>query len=439
MNMKHTDFAPYPPMGWNSWDCYGAAVNEEQLLGNARYMKDNLLSYGWELVTCDIQWSEPDAHDVFYTPNAPLAMDEYSRLIPAEKRFPSSAGGKGFLPISRKIHEMGLKFGIHIMRGIPRQAIYQKTKIKGTDMTADMVGDPFSVCGWNSDMYGVNPHSRGAQAYYDSLFELYAEWEIDFVKVDDIAVTGAYSHEAHRNGNMPGVAEIEMIHRAIMKCGRPITLSISPGPAPIEYAWMFSHNANMWRLTNDVWDNWTAVEHMFERCETWQGRGGNGCWPDCDMLPFGHINVNNRGGDNMCRMTHDEQVTMMTLWSIFRSPLIVGAELRDNDEFTLSLLTNADILRLNKHSHSPDQIFRTRDAAAWYSYEDDPAVGKCNLALFNLKNEPSEVSVDAADIGGLDLRGCGLYDMWKHKSVGTAGEKISAKLPAHGSVIYRIS
>ncbi len=436
--MKHTDFAPYPPMGWNSWDCYGAAVNEEQLLGNALYMRDNLLEYGWNLVTCDIQWSEPNAHDVFYTPNAPLTMDEYSRLIPAPNRFPSSAGGKGFLPISQKIHEMGLLFGIHIMRGIPRQAIYQRTKIKGTDMTADMVGDPFSVCGWNSDMYGVNPHSKGAQAYYDSLFELYAEWEIDFVKVDDIAVTGAYSHEAHRNGNMPGVSEIEMIHRAIMKCGRPIILSLSPGPAPIEYAWMFSHNANMWRLTNDVWDNWTAVEHMFERCETWQGRGGDGCWPDCDMLPFGHINVNNRGGDNMCRMTHDEQITMMTLWSIFRSPLIVGAELRDNDEFTLSLLTNSDILRLNKHSHAPDQIFRTRSSAAWYSYEDDPAVGKCYVALFNLKNEPSEVSVDAKDIGGLDLCGCDLYDLWAHKSAGAVEEKISKLLPAHGSVIYRV-
>ena len=57
--MKHTDFAPTPPMGWNSWDCYGAAVTEDELLGNAEYMKEHLLKFGWDLVTCDIQWSEP--------------------------------------------------------------------------------------------------------------------------------------------------------------------------------------------------------------------------------------------------------------------------------------------------------------------------------------------------------------------------------------------
>ena len=438
--MKHTDFAPTPPMGWNSWDCYGAAVNEEQLLGNAEYMAKHLLKYGWDIVTCDIQWSEPNAHDTMYTSNAPLCMDEYSRLIPAPNRFPSSADGKGFLPISRKIHEMGLKFGIHIMRGIPRQAIYQRTKIKGTDLTADRVGDPFSVCGWNSDMYGVDPRSEGAQAYYDSLFELYAEWEIDFIKVDDIAVTGVTSHEHHRRGDaMPGVAEIEMIHRAIMKCGRPIILSLSPGPAPIECAWMFRKNANMWRLTNDVWDNWTAVEHMFERCETWQGRGGDGVWPDCDMLPFGHINCNNRLGDNYCRMTHDEQISMMNLWSIFRSPLIVGAELRDNDEFTLELLTNEEILRLNKHSYDPNQIYRTRRAAAWYSHDDNSdGEGEHYIALFNLRNEESTVTVKSSDIDEFDIRGRELRDLWAHKSAGVAGDVISVVLPAHGSVVYRV-
>ncbi len=437
--MKHTEFAPTPPMGWNSWDCYGAAVNEEQLLGNAEYMRDHLLEYGWDTVVCDIQWSEPHAYDTMYTPNAELCMDEYSRLIPAPNRFPSSAGGAGFLPISRKIHEMGLRFGIHIMRGIPRQAIYRKTKIKGTDYTADAVGDPFSVCGWNSDMYGVNVRAPGAQAYYDSLFELYASWEIDFVKVDDIATTGQMAHDQHRRGPMPAVGEIEMIHRAIMKCGREIVLSLSPGPAPIEYAWIFAKNANMWRLTNDVWDNWAAVEGMFERCETWQGRGGDGVWPDCDMLPFGHINCNNREGDNYCRMTRDEQRTMMNLWSIFRSPLIVGAELRDCDEFTLGLLTNAEILRLNKHSFGADQIYRTRRAAAWYSFDDDSdGRGEYYIALFNLKNEESDVAVSASDIEAFDMRGRTLYDLWRHEEAGVTGERLAVTLPPHGSVIYRL-
>ena len=135
-SLRKDDFAPVPPMGWNSWDCYGAAVNEEQLLGNAEYMAEHLLRYGWEYVVYDIQWYEPKAKDNDYNNFTELCMDGYSRLIPAENRFPSSAGGKGFKPIADKIHSMGLKFGIHIMRGIPRQAVHRNTPVLGTDKTA---------------------------------------------------------------------------------------------------------------------------------------------------------------------------------------------------------------------------------------------------------------------------------------------------------------
>ena len=119
-----------PPMGWNSWDCYGAGVNEEQLRGNADYMAKYLKKYGWEYIVCDIQWSEPTADGYAYHYYYPLCMDEYSRLIPAENRFPSSKGGLGFRPIADYIHSLGLKFGIHIMRGIPRQAVHSNTPIK---------------------------------------------------------------------------------------------------------------------------------------------------------------------------------------------------------------------------------------------------------------------------------------------------------------------
>ena len=124
--MEKDNVALTPPMGWNSWDCYGPAVNEEQLLGNAQYMADHLKEYGWEYVCCDIQWSEPTAGKVspYYVPFAWLTLDEYGRQLPAVERFPSAAGGKGFGPIAEKIHNMGLKFGIHIMRGVPRLAVF---------------------------------------------------------------------------------------------------------------------------------------------------------------------------------------------------------------------------------------------------------------------------------------------------------------------------
>ena len=109
------DFIKKPPMGWNSWDCYGAGVTEDELLGNAEFMRDRLKQYGYQYVVCDIQWYEPAAKGNVYNNFADLCMDEYSRLIPAVNRFPSSANGAGFKPIADKIHSMGLKFGIHIM------------------------------------------------------------------------------------------------------------------------------------------------------------------------------------------------------------------------------------------------------------------------------------------------------------------------------------
>ena len=127
--MNKNKVAKTPPMGWNSWDCYGAAVNEEQLMGNAEYMAKYLKDYGWQYVVCDIQWYEPKAKDNNYNNFTELCMDEYSRLIPAENRFPSSANGAGFKPIADKIHAMGLKFGIHIMRdnvmNLPPSIVHQ--------------------------------------------------------------------------------------------------------------------------------------------------------------------------------------------------------------------------------------------------------------------------------------------------------------------------
>jgi len=123
--------APTPPMGWNSWDSYGTTVTEAQVKANADVMARDLKSHGWEYIVVDIQWYEPNAQGHDYAPGAKLAMDEYGRLLPAVNRFPSSAGGTGFKHLADYVHSKGLKFGIHIMRGVPRQAVEQNTPIKG--------------------------------------------------------------------------------------------------------------------------------------------------------------------------------------------------------------------------------------------------------------------------------------------------------------------
>ncbi len=269
---------PVAPMGWNSWDCYGAAVTEETVRKNADFMARYLKKYGWEYVVVDIQWSAPNAKSHDYEPFADLCMDEYSRLIPAENRFPSSAGGKGFAPLAEYVHSLGLKFGIHIMRGIPRQAVHRNTPIKGTDKTARQIAKTASICNWNTDMYGVDPSKEGAKAYYDSLFELYASWGVDFIKCDDIC--RELPHEE---------AELVMMSKSLRSCGRDMVFSLSPGAALLEKAELYKQTADMWRITDDFWDKWELLYNMFERAEKWCTHTGAGHYPDADMLPIGPI------------------------------------------------------------------------------------------------------------------------------------------------------
>ncbi len=435
--MKKDEAALTPPMGWNSWDCYGNSVNEEQLLGNAQYMAEHMKQYGWEYVVCDIQWSEPNAgkESPEYVPFAWLTLDEYGRQLPAVERFPSAAGGKGFAPIAEKIHGMGLKFGIHIMRGVPRLAVHKHLPVKGTDITCDKIASGNSVSRWNTDMYGVDARKDGAQAYYDSIFELYASWGVDFVKVDDICNTNAYPNDPYS-----AEKEVEMIRKAIDKCGRPMVLSLSPGPAVIEKAWHLRQNANMWRITDDFWDDWKLLLEMFERCEVWERQVSPGCWPDCDMLPLGRIRCHLKpwnGPDwkgDWTQLTKPEQISMMSLWCIFRSPLIMGGELRDNDEFTLSLLTNTEILRMHRQGEGAHQVRRSERSCVWKSrdWED----GSVYVALFNLTDKERLVT---AGFRELELSGkYAVRDLWNRKNLGEDSEGLEVKLPAHGAAVYQL-
>ncbi|MFR8035085.1 MAG: glycoside hydrolase family 27 protein [Lachnospiraceae bacterium] len=423
--------AKTPPMGWNSWDCYGASVTEEELLGNAEYMAKYLKPHGWEYVVCDIQWYEPTADGSQYHKFADLCMDEYSRLIPAENRFPSSAGGRGFGPIADKIHAMGLKFGIHIMRGIPRQAVHRNTKIYGTDMTARQVAKSYSICAWNTDMYGVDSAAEGAQEYYNSIFNLYASWGVDFVKVDDICNMKYKPQSPYADKD-----EIEMIRKAIDQCGRDMVLSLSPGPAVLEEEKHLKAHANMWRMTDDFWDVWDALYAMFERCEKWAPYVGEHHWPDCDMLPLGHIGIRSSEHGFTDRMTHftrEEQKTMMTLWGIFRSPLMMGGEMRDNDDWTLSLLTNEDLLAIHREGRGARQFMREDEIVVWNSRLTD---GRDCIALFNLNDEERKVSY-AMEQAGVSQRQSA-KEIWGQKVQVEEGV-ISARIPPHGCICLLLS
>jgi len=257
--------AKYPPMGWNSWDCYGAAVTEDIVRQNAEYMAAHMKEFGWEYVVVDIQWYQPTAVNHDYEPFSTLCMDEYGRLIPAVNRFPSAAGGAGFKPLSDYVHSLGLKFGIHIMRGLPRAAAHNHLPIKDSAYSCHNAADPNNICAWNPDMYGLRCELDAAADYYSSIFNLYADWGVDFVKCDDIA------REYPRCAR-----EIEIISEACRNCGRDIVLSLSPGPAPVEQAEHLKKYANMWRITDDFWDRWDLLKAMFERAQKWCIHSGRG-------------------------------------------------------------------------------------------------------------------------------------------------------------------
>ncbi len=427
--MRHHSFAPTPPMGWNSWDCYGATVREEEVKGNAEYMAKHLKRYGWEYIVVDIQWSEPGAVSSLYRPFVPLAMDEYSRLIPAENRFPSATGGRGFKPFADYVHSLGLKFGIHIMRGIPRQAVHQNTKIKGTDLRARDIAAINSICPWNTDMYGLDVNKPEAQLYYDSIFELYAEWGVDFVKVDDVAASRLYG--AHTE-------EIKMMRKAIDRCGRPMVLSLSPGPADLNDVAILEENANMWRMTDDFWDKWEHLYHMFDRCYRWSKNVGPGHWPDADMLPLGRIgirSVDGGAGDRYTRFSQDEQITLMTLWTIFRSPLMFGGELRDNDEFTLSLLTNEEVLKMHREGCGARQVYREQDRVVWQSYGPDNEI---YVALFNIADDKQTVSVRLAELDLSNDQIESITDLWVGHTLADVQEVIESELRPHACQLLKI-
>lgn len=417
---SHLGWATTPPMGWNSWDCFGTTVTEKQIREQSDFMAENLKAHGWEYIVVDIQWYEPGSEGHVYKEGAALAMDAYGRLLPAINRFPSATNGKGFKPLADEVHSKGLKFGIHMMRGIPRQAVKQNVPILGTEYTAADIADTASTCKWNPDMYGVDMTKPGAQAYYDSLYAMYAAWGVDYVKIDDIS----------RPYDAIQQAEIEAIRKAIDKTGRPIVFSLSPGETPLVKGDHVNRHANLWRISDDFWDSWTLLYDQFKRLHDWTPYRVDGAWPDADMLPLGKI----RFGEPT-RFTVDEQYTLMNLWAIARSPLMHGGDMTQTDELTLKLLTNNEMLAVNQHSTNNRQLFRTDDGfIAWIA--DVPDSDDKYLALFNTTDTTAIVPVDLQPIGfekAVEVR-----DLWKHTALGPMTGTFAPELPPHGSGLYRL-
>lgn len=418
------DWAKTPPMGWNSWDCYGPNVTEEEVKSNADYMAKNLKQLGWEYIVVDIRWFVANDKSHGYNETDPVySVDEFGRFIPALSKFPSAAGGMGFKSLADYVHRKGLKFGIHVMRGVPVIAVERKLPVRGSGVTAADIFTMEGRCKWLKDMYTIVKDKPGAQEYYNSVFKLYASWGVDFVKVDDL------SYPYHSD-------EIEMIRKAIDGCGRKMVLSTSPGEASIENADHIKTHANMWRIMPDFWDDWSMLKAEFDACARWIGHSGPGHWPDADMLPIGRLSIRGEvGDDRISRFTRDEQKMLMTLFAIVKSPLMFGGDLPSNDDFTISLITNRAVLKVNQHSTGNRQLFRNGDQVAWTA--EDPEKGDQYLAVFNI-GETSALPI-TVDFRLLGLSGPNkVVDLWGTQPDLEVNNTLTVKLAKHGSGLFRI-
>ena len=404
-----------PPMGWNSWDCYGPSVIEEQVKANTDYMALHLKDYGWEYIVVDIRWYVDNQKGGPYNDFAKsdFIIDEYGRYMPSPSRFPSSANGAGMKPLADYVHSKGFKFGIHIMRGIPVTAVNKKLPIKGTNKTAADIYSTDLQCTWLRDNYTILADKEGAQEYYNSIFELYASWGVDFIKVDDLA------RPYHEN-------EINLIRNAIDRTGRPIVLSMSPGATPVAKAGHAMTHANMWRTVDDFWDRWPLLSNQFEVSRQWTPYITPGAWPDADMLPLGQLEIYNDGATGRwTKFSKAEQYSMMTLWTIFKSPLIFGGNMPQNDEFTNSLLTNREVLEMHHYSLNNKEWLNKEGKVAWTA--DDPFNGDKYLALFN-----------NGDDGFIDPT-CIAYKSGKiTRSASSHGVKIDIPVPSGTKELYLI-
>jgi alpha-galactosidase len=419
---------PTPPMGWNSWDSYGLTINEAQFRANVDVVAKKLKPFGWQYVVIDEGWYLRNPESAKKPETLEYTVDPQGQYEPAVNRFPSATSEVGFKPLSDAVHAQGLKFGIHIIRGIPKRTVAADTPVAGSAFRASEAADTADLCPWNPDNFGVRDNVAG-QAWYDALMKQYAAWGVDYVKVDCIA-----SHPYKG-------AEIRMIHRAISRTGRPIVLSLSPGATALENAVEVGENAQLWRISDDVWDRWEkgkewsqSLKAQFPVIASWSRYVKPGNWPDADMLPLGHLGpVPGDGQERDTRLTHDEQRTMVTLWSISRSPLFLGANLTELDDWTAGLATNAEVVAMNQRGHEQRLAGQDEDLIAWTSKGDG---SKEYLALFNIGDSAARILVPLARYGFTADR-YSARDVWEKKDLGKIAEA-TGTIPPHGVLLLEL-
>jgi len=420
--------APTPPMGWNSYDFFGGEVTEEEFKANVDYMAKFLLRSGWRYAVIDIAW-----HSTGNMSDEENNFDAYGRLQPSATKFPSSRGGAGFKPLADYVHSRGMLFGIHVMPGVCRAAIDKSCRVLGTNTPVAEIAltGEFNLL-WDGQLHYIKPDHPDGQRYYDSLMRQYADWGVDFIKAD-----GPGFPYRPREG--------EMLDLARKRAGRPMLLSVSSGCTQYS-AYMHHREAHceMSRISEDFWDRWPQLEAMFDNFKAWRGHSGPGHWADGDMLPLGRIGQRHHPinqPDRKTKFTPHEQRTLMSLYCIAQSPLMLGGDLPSNSPEDLMLITNDEVLYVNQHGSNARELYRDchHNALVWLADLPETA-GRREWAMgvfsFN-PNSTRRVPIPWSETGLPP--GCRLRDLWEKRDLGQIGEEFVVDIPPHGAAMYRVS
>ena len=423
-------------MGWSEWDSYGLTITEADFRANAAVLA-SLRQYGWQYAMLDAGWYEDDPANAQRS-GRHYQLDGNGRLIPAVNRFPSAPDGEGFKRLADWLHTRGLKLGIHVMLGIPRQAVERDALLAGSPFRASEAADTTQTCPWDSEFYAVKDNAAG-QAWYDSIAKQYANWGVDLVKL------GCVSDRPFRS------SEIRQVSEAIRTTRRPIVLSLSPGPPPQEYASFVGKYAQMWRVSVEHWDVWTTPKNKsgfpiglrdeFDVLAKWAPLVKSENWVDPDALPNGWLGPHPAWGTaRSSQLTQEEQRSEFTLWAFARAPLIEGANLTRLDPFTRGLMTDRVMLDIDQNARESHPIKdlppEWKQVRVWEAQTVRSGRLQHSFAFFNLGDAPLHLHARWAELGLSSGRRM-VRDLRNHRQLAPS-DQLEIVLPEHASAVYRV-
>ena len=434
--------APTPPMGWDSFGAYGFSIDEAQFRANAAVLA-GIQQFGWKYAILAPGWymGNPAGRSLA---ERKFQLNAAGVPVPDPVRFPSSTGGVGLRPLGNWLHQQGLKFGLHVVSGIPRDAVRANLPVAGTGFHAAEAADTSATCPGDDSTYGVADNAAG-QAFLNSMFRLYAGWGVDLVRVDCIG------------GEPYNSTAIKQIAHAIQSSGRPIVLSLSSGAAPLDRAAEIQESAQLWQIVpahTDVWEaapgsapgSLAGVRPAFDLFPKWFTYSGPDAWPDAGMLTGGWLEPNPANGKaRQSGLSADEERSELAFWAIVRSPLILGANLTRLDDTTRALVSNQDLLFMNQSV----TYSRPLDTAAFGAGLDKVRVWRATFesagvrgyaeyyGFFNLDDRPATIHATWSQLGLDNAKHSG-QNLWDDSSTKLAKD-LTVTLPAHGSAIFKVN